>query len=79
MPEPCECPSLDSCKNRYLWAHKEVGLVLHQVVGFVLLVEDAEKFLQSLDPFLTDSKQGPALTATEEDGGDRRLQDTCKA
>ena len=44
----------------------------------LVLVEDAEKFpqalgFQSLDPFLTVSKQGPCFTAIEEDGGDKRL------
>ena len=39
---------------------------------------DAEKFPQaldfeSLDAFLTVSKQGPCFTALEEDGGDKRL------
>ena len=29
--------------------------------------------LEGLDPFLRLSKQGPCLTATEEDGSDKRL------
>ena len=29
MPEPWELPSLDSCQMKFLWAHKEVDLVLH--------------------------------------------------
>ena len=57
MPEPCKFPFLDSCLRRFLWAHKEVALVPHPVVGLVLQVGDAEKFPQalgfkSLHPFL---------------------------
>ena len=54
-----------------------MDLVPHPVVVLVLQVRDAEKFpqahLESLDPFLTVSKQGPCLTATEGDGSDKRL------
>ena len=39
--KPCELPSLDSCQNRFLWAHKEVDLAPHPVVGLVLQVGDA--------------------------------------
>ena len=63
MPEPWECPSLDSCQKRFLWTHKEVD---HPHRGVGLQVGDAEKFpqalgLESLDPFLRVSKQGPCL------------------
>ena len=48
--------SLRSCQKRFLWTHKEADLAPHQVVGHVLQVGDAEKFLQALrfkrlDPF----------------------------
>ena len=77
MPEPREFPSLDSCQMRFLWAHKEVDLALHPVSG-VLKVGDAEKFpqplgLKSLDLFLRVNKQGPCLTAIEDDGHYKRL------
>ena len=79
MPEPCEFPSLDSCQKRFMWVHKEVDLAPHPVVGVVLQVEDAETFplalgFENLDPFLRVSKQGSCLTAIEEDGGDKRLE-----
>ena len=48
MPEPFQFPSFDSCQKRFLWTHKEVDLAPHPVVGFVLQVEDAEKFSQAL-------------------------------
>ena len=31
----CKFPSLDSCKKRFLWTHKEVDLAPHPVVGLV--------------------------------------------
>ena len=60
------------------WLHKEVDLAPHPVVGLVFQVGDVEKFPQAagsegLDPFLRNSRQGPCFTATEEDGGDKRL------
>ena len=72
LSEQCKFPSLDSCQKRSLWTHKEVDLAPHPVVGLVLQVGDAEKFpqalcLDSLHPFLRVSKQGPCLTAVEED------------
>ena len=48
MPEPCEFPSIDDYQKRFLWTHKEADLALHPVVGLVLQVEDAEKFLRHL-------------------------------
>ena len=56
----------------------KVALAVHPVVGLVLQVGDAEKFsrplaLESLDPSLRISKQGPCLTAIEEDGGDKKF------
>ena len=78
MPEPCKFPSLHSCQKRLLWTHKEVDLAPHSVVGLVLQVGDAEKFPQAFgfenpNPFFGVSKQGPCFTATEEDGGEKRL------
>ena len=60
MTELCKFPSLDSCRKRFLLAHKEVDLTLHPVVGFVLQVGDAERFpqalgLESLEPFSQES------------------------
>ena len=33
MPEPCKCPSLESCQRRFRWTHKGVDLAPHPVVG----------------------------------------------
>ena len=57
VPEPCQFPSLEGCQKRSLWAYKEADLGLHQVVGLVPQVGDADSFpqalgLESLDPFL---------------------------
>ena len=78
MPEPCKFPSLDSCRKRFLWTHKELDLAHHPVVGLVLQVGDAEKFPRalgfgSLDPFLRISERDPCFTAVEENGGEKRL------
>ena len=74
MPEPCKFPSLDSCKKRSLWTHKEVDLAPHPVVGLVLQRGDAEKFPQALgfesldlSSFFSVSEQDPRFTAMEED------------
>ena len=53
-------------------------VLLTGVTGLVLYVEHMDTFPQALslespDPFLGVSKQGPCLTAIEEDGGDKRL------
>ena len=48
MPEPCKFLSLDNCQKRFLWTHEGVDLAPHPVVGLVLQVGDAEKFLQAL-------------------------------
>ena len=66
MPETTEFLSLDSCRKRFLWAHKEVDLARPSVAGLVLQVGDAEKFpqalgLESLDFFLRVIKQGLCL------------------
>ena len=71
MPETCECPPLGGCWKRVLWAHKEVGTAAHPVFGLVLQVGEVSS--ESLDHFLGVSKQGPCLTAIEQDGDDKRL------
>ena len=48
MPEPCKFPSLDRCLKWFLWAHREVDLAPHPVVGLVLQVEEVEKLPQAL-------------------------------
>ena len=48
MPKLCEYPSLDSCKKTFMWAHKEVDVASHPVVGLILQVGDAKKFPQTL-------------------------------
>ena len=70
MPEPCKFPSLDTCRKRFLWTHKDADLALHPVVGLVLQVGDVEKFPQTLgfeswDPFFRVSKQGACFTVIE--------------
>ena len=82
MPEPCEFSSLASCKERVLLVHKEADLAAYTVVGFVFQIGDVEKFpqvlgLASLESFLRVSKQGPYLTALEEEGGGKTLVTTC--
>ena len=73
MPEPCKFPCLDRWRQkRYLSVHNEADLALHPVAGLLFQVGNLKKFpqafgLESLDPFLRISKQGPYLTATEED------------
>ena len=80
MPESCKFQSLDSCRKRFLWTHKEVDFVPHPVVGLVFQGGDTETFprvlgFESLDFFFFSrlSKQGSCFTAVEEDGGDKRL------
>ena len=79
--------SLDSCQNRFLWAHKGVDLASHPLVGFVPQVGDAAKFppalgLENLNPFLRVSLQGQCLAVIEEGGSNERpvkLELACKA
>ena len=59
-------------------AHKKVDLALRPVNGLVLQEGDIKKFyealcFESLDPFLTVSKQGPRFTAIEGDRSDKTL------
>ena len=78
MLKPYEILSLDGCPKRFLWTHKKVHLVLHLAVCFVLQAGYAEEFLwhllgfQSLALFSV-SKQGPCLTAIQQNEGDKRL------
>ena len=78
MPEPCGFLSLDSCQKWFLSADEEVNRTPHPVIGLVLYVEHMDMFpqalsLESVDLFFEVSKQGPCLTAIEEDGGNKRL------
>ena len=71
MPEPCKFQSFNSCQKRFPRTHKEVDFAPHPVIGLVLQVGDVEKFPQalgfeSLDPFLSVTKQGPCFIAIEE-------------
>ena len=75
MPKPRKFTSLDRRKKRLLWAHKEVDLDPHPVIGLVLQPGNEEKFphalgLKNLDPFLRVSKQGPCLRAIKKDASD---------
>ena len=87
MSEPCKFPSLDSCRKRFLWTHKQVDLAPPPFVGLVLQVGDAEKFPQAygfenLGPFFRVSTQGPCSIDIEEDGGGKRfvqLEFACEA
>ena len=70
VPKQSEFPCLDCCQKKFLWTHREVDLALHQSLVLVLPVALG---LESPDPFLKVSKQGPCLAVLEEDGGDKRL------
>ena len=48
MPATCQFLSHDSCEKRFLWAHEEVELNPHTVVGLALRAREAEKFPQAL-------------------------------
>ena len=70
-----------SCRQRFLWTHKEVDLVPYPFVGLALQVGDAEKFPQvfgfkSLDSFFWVSKQSPMFHRHR---GEWRWQGTCRA
>ena len=67
-----------SCQKKFLWAHKGVNIAPHPGVGLVLKMEGSKKFarvlcVESLYPFVLVSKNGPRLTAIEEDGSEKRL------
>ena len=69
MPAKYKFPSLNICRKRFLWTHKEVDLAPHPVVGVVLQVGITKKFSQtfcfeSLD-FFPVSKQDLCFTAIE--------------
>ena len=67
---------LTHCQKRFLW---KVDILLH--IQSLVLCPKQEMWksfflapgLEGLDPFLRLSKQGQCLTATEEDGSDKRL------
>ena len=40
-------PSFDSCRERFLWAHKEADLAQHPVVDPMFQIGDVEKLLQA--------------------------------
>ena len=70
--------SLKMFLKRLPWTRSEVDHAPHPVVGLVLQVRDAEKFphavgFEGLDHLFRVSQQGPCFTATEEDGGEKRL------
>ena len=48
MPEACKFPSFDSRQRMFLWTNMGVDFASHPVVGLVLQVGDAERFLQAL-------------------------------
>ena len=84
--KPCELPSLDSYKKRFLWANQVVDFTLHPVVGIVLQWEGQRIFHRYLVPnawiFFSVSNQRPYLKATQEDGDNYRLvklELACKA
>lgn len=69
MPQPHELPSLNTCHEGFLWAHKEVvDLAPHSVFGLVLPVGDAKlpeaPGLENLDLFFSESASGRASTAS---------------
>ena len=77
MPKPCKFPSLDSCQKRT--THKEVDLVPHPVVGLVVRSRRCGEVSSGTwfrEPrsffFFRVNKQGPRVTAIEDDGGDKR-------
>ena len=55
MPKPCECPFLDGCQKRFLWARKEVDLALHPVIALLPQVGVMVKFFQALGLDIKDS------------------------
>ena len=63
----CQFPSPNSCHDeKILRAHKELDLALQPVVGF--LVPQVGDWI-----FFSINKQGPCLSAIEENGDDTRL------
>ena len=63
MLEPCKFPSPNSWQRRFLWTHKEVGPVLHPVIGFAFQVGAPEEFpsalsFKSLDPSFQSQQAG---------------------
>ena len=61
-----------------MWAHRDVDLAPHPVVGLVLQAGDANKFpwafgFRRSGSFSQIRKQGPCFTDIEENRGDKRL------
>ena len=73
MPEPCECPCLDCCQRRFLWANKDVDLAPHPVIGLVLLAGAVEKLFQALGFKAGMLFSKSASWVHVEDGGAKRL------
>ena len=46
LPEPNNFPTLDICRERFLWAHKEVDFAPHPVAGHVIQI--TEYFIHSI-------------------------------
>ena len=79
MPEPCKCPSLDSCQKTFLWTRMGVDFAPDPVFGLALQEADAEKFplalgFESLGPFFP-SQQTRSMFHSHRNGwwGDKRL------
>ena len=73
MPKSCKFLSLDRCQKRFLWAHKEVDLAPHPVVGLVLQEGNTEKFphalcFKSLEPFFFSESAGDTLSPLQTGG-----------
>ena len=78
MPKTCKFPFLDSYQKMFLWTHKEVYLAPHPVVGLVLQVGDAGKFLQalgfeSLDPLFQSHQSTPTADGRPRSASDARI------
>ena len=75
MPKPCKFLSLDRCQKRFLW---KLILLCTRLLVLCSKKKMWRSFLKHLVSkawilFFRVSKQGPCFTATEEDGGDKRL------
>ena len=75
VAKPRQLSSPDGCQERFFRTHQAP----HAVVGFVLSVRDAEKFLQALgleclDSSLVVRHQSPCLTFVEQDGHNQWLE-----
>ena len=73
VAKPCQLPSPDGCRDRFLGTQKALDQAPGVVIGVVLSVQDAEKFsqalgLECLDSFLVVRQQSLCLTSVEQDG-----------